>query len=84
MIGVGKVYNNLMVDVKATNEKLVERSKLIIMEATGVDYKGAELMFNASNHDVKLAIVMIFTGLAKKEAEEKLEAANGFVRHAIN
>ena len=84
MIGVGKVYNNLMVDVKATNEKLVERSKLIIMEATGVDYKGAELMFNASDHDVKLAIVMILTGLSKKEAEEKLEASNGFVRQAIN
>ena len=42
MIGIGKVYNNLMVDVRPTNEKLVERSKRIIMEATDCDYETAE------------------------------------------
>ncbi|ASG67483.1 N-acetylmuramic acid 6-phosphate etherase [Francisella halioticida] len=59
MVSIGKVYQNLMVDVKPTNEKLVERSKLIICEATGVDYDTAQVFYIKANKSVKLAIVMI-------------------------
>lgn len=83
MIGIGKVYNNLMVDVKATNEKLVERSKRIIMEATGCDYPTAENTFETSNQNVKLAIIMILTDVTKEEAEEKLTKGKGFIKNSI-
>ena len=83
MIGIGKVYNNLMVDVKATNEKLVERSKRIIMQATEVDYETADHFFTAADENVKLAIVMILTDSDKDVAAQKLIAADGFVKKTI-
>lgn len=83
MIGIGKVYNNLMVDVKPTNEKLVERSKRIIMQATEADYETAARYFEEAEQNVKLAIVMILTDSTKDEAAEKLIQADGFVKKAI-
>ncbi|MGM0173392.1 N-acetylmuramic acid 6-phosphate etherase [Enterococcus sp. DIV0800] len=83
MIGIGKVYNNLMVDVKPTNEKLVERSKRIIMQATEVDYETAARYFDEAEQNVKLAIVMILTDSTKDEAAEKLIQADGFVKKTI-
>ena len=83
MIGIGKVFNNLMVDVKPTNEKLVERSKRIIMQATDVDYETAEKYFDEAEQNVKLAIVMILTDSDKKTAQEKLVDANGFVKGTL-
>ncbi len=83
MIGIGKVFNNLMVDVKPTNEKLIERSKRIIMQATEVDYQTAEKYFNEADKNVKLAIVMILTNSDKATAEEKLVEANGFVKGTL-
>ena len=83
MIGVGKAYGNLMVDVQATNEKLIERSKRIIMDATQVDYETAELFYQKADRHVKTAIVMILLDCTKGEAIEKLEAADGFVRKAL-
>ena len=79
MIGIGKVYHNLMVDVKPTNKKLVERSKRIIMQATECDYQVAEKTFEAADQDVKLAIVMILTNCSAEIGREKLAKANGFV-----
>lgn len=84
MIGIGKVYNNLMVDVCPTNEKLVERSKRIIMEATDCDYETAEKTFIQAGEDVKLAIVMILTNSAKDEAQEKLVQAKGFIKNTLS
>ncbi|MCD2257313.1 N-acetylmuramic acid 6-phosphate etherase [Agrilactobacillus fermenti] len=84
MIKIGKVYKNLMVDVRPTNDKLVERSKRIIMQATEVDYEQASQMFQAADGNVKLAIVMILTKLSKSEAQQRLQAANGFVRQTLN
>lgn len=84
MIGIGKVYNNLMVDVRPTNEKLVERSKRIIMEATDCDYETAEKTFIQAGEDVKLAIVMILTNSAKDEAQEKLVQAKGFIKNTVS
>lgn len=83
MIGIGKVYNNLMVDVKPTNEKLVERSKRIIMQATEADYETAARYFTEADQNVKLAIVMILTDSSKEEAAEKLIQADGFVKRTI-
>ncbi|MDA9470147.1 N-acetylmuramic acid 6-phosphate etherase [Enterococcus sp. 5H] len=83
MIGIGKVYNNLMVDVKPTNEKLVERSKRIIMEATNCDYDTAAKYFVAADENVKLAIVMLLTNSSKTEAAEKLIAGNQFIKNTI-
>lgn len=84
MIGIGKVYKNLMVDVKPTNEKLVERAKRIIMAATDCDYATAESKFEESEQNVKLAIVMILTDTDKMTAQAKLATAKGFVEKAIN
>ena len=83
MVGIGKVYGNLMVDVKVTNLKLLERAKRIIMMATDCDYETAEKHYELSGGSAKLAIVMILTGLSQKEAKERLDKNNGFVREAI-
>lgn len=83
MIGVGKVYGNLMVDVKATNEKLVERCRRIVMEATGCDHDLADKTLNETNNNCKLAIIMILLGVSLDEAKEKLSNAKGVVRNAL-
>lgn len=83
MVGFGKVYGNLMVDVQLTNEKLVERAKRIVMEATSCDYQTAEEYLAKSNQRPKVAIVMILTGFTYEEAVERLEKTDGFVRKAI-
>ena len=83
MIGSGKVYQNLMVDVKPSNKKLEERSKRIIMQATECTYEEASEAFEAANHQVKLAIVMILTHSDKETAEQKLTEAKGFIRETL-
>jgi N-acetylmuramic acid 6-phosphate etherase len=83
MIGIGKVYKNLMVDVQATNGKLKERAKRIIMEATGVDANTAARYYMAAHGNVKTAIVMILLQCSYEEAKERLQKANGFVRKAL-
>ncbi|MBC1434324.1 N-acetylmuramic acid 6-phosphate etherase [Paenilisteria rocourtiae] len=84
MIGIGKVYKNLMVDVMPTNEKLVERSKRIIMEATECDYETAEKHFELAGQHVKTAIVMILTNSDLATATEKLASADGFIRRTLD
>lgn len=83
MIGVGKVYKNLMVDVQSTNEKLVERSKRIIVEATGASYEVAAEYYEKANRNVKVAIVMVLLQCEYGEALEKLKEAKGFVKKAL-
>ncbi|SFD65766.1 N-acetylmuramic acid 6-phosphate etherase [Bacillus sp. UNCCL81] len=83
MVGIGKVYGNLMVDVQSTNEKLVERSKRIVMEATSCTYEIAEEYLTKSNQSPKVAIVMILTGFSYEQAIEQLKKSEGFVRKAI-
>ncbi|MGL4452275.1 MAG: N-acetylmuramic acid 6-phosphate etherase [Sarcina sp.] len=84
MIKLGKVYGNLMVDVKATNEKLVERAKRILIEATSIEENEAEKVLEETNFDVKLSIVMVLTGLTKIEAKEKLDKHKGYIAKALN
>ncbi len=83
MIGIGKVYKNLMVDVRPTNHKLIERSKRIIMQATGVDYETAEKFFEEAKRNVKAAITMILLNCSYDEAVEKLKKAKGFIRKTL-
>lgn len=82
MIGIGKAYENLMIDVQATNLKLQERSKRIIMEATGVDLHTATSFYESSGKHVKTATVMILLDCSKEQAQERIEATGGFVRKA--
>jgi N-acetylmuramic acid 6-phosphate etherase len=83
MVGIGKVYKNLMVDVQPTNLKLVERSKRIIMQATGIDYETAQKYYSEANGNVKIAIVMILTNCSSEDAKHRLDDSNGFVRNAL-
>ncbi|GAB6168352.1 N-acetylmuramic acid 6-phosphate etherase [Clostridium carnis] len=83
MIKLGKVYGNLMVDVKATNEKLVERAKRIVCEATEVDIKEAEEVLEKTKYDVKLAIFMILSELKKEEASVVLNSSRGYISEAL-
>ncbi len=80
MTGVGKVYENLMVDLKITNIKLLERAKNNIVQITGCSSEKAEEILKECNNNVKLAIVMILLNCSKEVAAESLKNANGFIR----
>lgn len=83
MIKLGKVYENLMIDVLATNEKLVERSKKIIMEATGVDKEKATILLTKFG-SVKKAIFSELTGITDIDIVDMyLERNNGHIRKAL-
>ncbi len=79
----GKVYENMMVDLMATSEKLVERSRRTVMAVTGVDYASAAGTIERAGGSVKSAIVMLKTGCSREEAEARLGRAGGFVREAL-
>ena len=81
MIGVGKVYKNLMIDVRPTNEKLVERCRNIVMGCTGCDHDTADKVLNETNNNTKLAVTMILFNKSKDEAEKALSQANGLIRN---
>jgi N-acetylmuramic acid 6-phosphate etherase len=83
MIRLGKVYENMMIDLQMTNKKLIERSKKIVMTITGVDYYTAEKYLTEARGHVKTALVMIKAGVNFDEAAARLKKANGFVRAAI-
>lgn len=83
MVKIGKIFGNRMVDLKATSEKLRERSKRVIMETCDVDYEEAEKTLRRSSGSVKTAIVMLKTGLSRRAAEARLKKADGFTHKAI-
>ena len=82
-IRMGKVYENMMVDLMATSEKLVERSRRTVMTVTGVDYDTAARAIADAGKSVKTAIVMLKLGCSRPEAESRLATAGGFVRAAL-
>lgn len=84
MILLGKAYENLMIDVHVSNEKLKERAINIITRITGVSYEDALEALQASGLQVKVAIVMLENNVTKDEAIKLLEEADGYVRKAIN
>lgn len=83
MILLGKAYDNLMVDVRVSNQKLKERAIGIIRKVTGVSYENALETLENADLQVKTAIVMIKTNTSKQEAERLLTEANGYVKKAI-
>lgn len=83
MIGLGKVFQNLMVDVLPTNEKLVVRSQRIIQQSTGCDAATAAKAFEAADQHVKLAIVMILTQRSSTDAQKLLTQTNGFISQTV-
>lgn len=83
MIKLGKVYGNLMIDVRPTNEKLVERAKVIIMKCTGVTRDVAEEYMSLSGNDVRLSIFMILSKLNKEESINILDENDNNIRKAL-
>ena len=83
MVGCGKAYQNLMVDVMQTNEKLVVRAQNIVMEATGCDRDVAAEKIALADGNAKTAITMILADCGPEEARERLARAKGHVREAI-
>ena len=84
MIRSGKVFGNLMVDVEATNAKLIQRQTNIVVEATGATSEEAEQALTQCDRHCKTAILMILSGLDAKQAKQRLERHNGFIRSALN
>lgn len=83
MVRMGKAYQNLMVDVVQSNEKLVSRARKIVMEATGCDMNTAVSTLEKAGGSCKLAIVMILTDSSEEEAAQLLEKAQGHVRDTL-
>ena len=83
MIRLGKVYQNMMVDLQMTAEKLVERSRRTVMMVTGLSYDRAREVLEAASGHVKTALVMTLADTSAEDAERLLAVANGFVRGAI-
>jgi len=83
MIKLGKVYENMMVDLQMTNRKLEERSKRIVMTITGVSYEKAEQVLKKASGHVKTAVVMIRADVDASVARKRLQKSDGFVRRAI-
>ncbi|WP_105384018.1 N-acetylmuramic acid 6-phosphate etherase [Neorhizobium alkalisoli] len=83
MIRIGKTYQNLMVDLHASNQKLVARAARIVMQATGCSPDEAREVLDLTQNDVKLAILIQLTGMEVGNARAALEGAGGFLRKAI-
>lgn len=83
MVKLGKTYRNLMVDVRATNDKLRDRSIRITMNATGLAREAAESLYHEANGSIKAAIVMHKAEVSRETAERLLAENEGYVRRAI-
>ncbi len=83
MVRLGKTYGNVMIDLQMTNAKLVERAKRIVMDITGADYDEASRVLELTDGHVKTALVMLLGNHDLNTAKERLNAANGFVRLAL-
>lgn len=84
MVRLGKAYQNLMVDMVQSNEKLRTRAENIVMTATGVSRTEARNTIDAADGKVKLAITMLLTGQNAQEAQQRLNRAGGRVRDALD
>ena len=83
MIKIGKVYENLMVDLRATNVKLTDRAERIIMTVTGVSQDNAKKLLESAFGNAKVAIVMQKLGIDYTEAKKRLDVQGGFVRKVL-
>jgi N-acetylmuramic acid 6-phosphate etherase len=83
MVRLGRVYENLMIDVVQTNEKVAERALRILAEASGKSVTAAEHALRAAGHNMRVALVMLRRGAGAKEAKKKLADARGDLRKAL-
>jgi N-acetylmuramic acid 6-phosphate etherase len=83
MVRLGKTYENLMVDLRASNVKLWERGTRIVATLTGLGRAKARAALEAADGHVKLAVVMVKRGVGAEEGKELLERAGGRLRGAI-
>jgi N-acetylmuramic acid 6-phosphate etherase len=83
MVRIGKTYGNLMVDMIASNSKLVARAARMVSQATGCTLPEAEAALAGAGNNSKLAILMVLTGADADTARRKLEAAGGVLRRAL-
>ena len=83
MIRLGKTYGNLMVDLRAWNDKLVDRSQRILMETTGLDRDGSRAVLEAAGGSVKTAIVMARRQVDREQAERLLAEHGGRLRAIV-
>ncbi|MBA3646245.1 MAG: N-acetylmuramic acid 6-phosphate etherase [Gemmatimonadaceae bacterium] len=83
MIRLGKTFGNLMVDLRATNNKLIDRSERIVMEVCGVTREEAAILLDRAGKSVKTAIVIQKKGVSREEAEKLLAENGGVVRRVI-
>lgn len=83
MVKIGKVYQNLMVDMQATNIKLVDRARRMVCEATGCQPGQADAALQQVQHEVKTAILMILADISAPEAKQRLQQHHGFLRAAL-
>ncbi len=84
MVRLGKTYGNLMVDLRATNEKLRVRAARTVVAATGVSEAEAAAAVEAADGSVKTAILMVLAAVSADEARERLTAADGHLRAALS
>ncbi len=83
MVRLGKIYENMMVDLQMNSQKLEERAKRVVMTVTGLEYEEAMKYLEQAGGHVKTALVMILADVDVDEAHARLEKANGFVREAL-
>lgn len=83
MVGLGKVYQNLMVDLQPTNQKLRQRALRLIQLATGVKQEEASHAFTLSGEETKTAIVMLLGAFSPEEARARLAEKNGRIREVV-
>lgn len=83
MVRLGKTFGNLMVDLRANNQKLRDRARRIASQATGAEMKQVDDALRASDGEVKVAILMLLGGLSVTEARQRLESHRGVVRKAL-
>ncbi len=84
MIRLGKVYGNLMVDLRAVSRKLVDRSLRMVSAVTGLDREAARRLLIASGGSVKTAIAMHETRVGRATAERRLDACDGFLGNVVH
>jgi N-acetylmuramic acid 6-phosphate etherase len=83
MVRLGHGYDNLMIDLALTNQKLRHRVKRILMESSGKDLSAVEHALRQSEHNLRLALVMLKRGLTAEKAKRQLAAAKGDLRRAL-
>jgi len=83
MVRLGHVYENLMIDVTLTNEKLADRGLRILAEASGKNLSAVEHALRAAGHNMRVALVMLKRGVEAAEAKKRLKTARGDLRKAL-